>query len=124
MNTLHTHLVSLAVAGAFVVSVPAFASHPAAGPNLGTPVHNGVPDHRPRPRDADRTTVIDADTKWINVTGGELVRFVVDGKSFSWLFDTYSTSPVFELDEIAPAGMLGDRSIKVYVSPDSLHTSG
>lgn len=124
MNTLHTHLVSLAVVGAFVVSVPAFASHPAASPNLGTPMHNGVPDHRPRPHEADRIIGIDANTKWINVTGGELVKFVVDGKSFSWLFDTYSTSPVFDLDKIAPAGMLDGRSIKVYVAADPLYTGG
>lgn len=115
MKTLRIHLISLAVAGAFTAAAPAFASHPAANPNLGTPVHD---------KSADRAIVLGADAKWVNVTGGETIRFVVDGKSFSWRFDTYSTSPVFELDKIAPAGMLDGRSIKVYVSPDPQHTSG
>lgn len=115
MKTLRTHLISLAIAGAFAATAPAFANHPMASPNLGTPVHDGS---------ADRTIVLGADAKWVNVTGGETIRFVVGGKSFSWRFDTYSTSPVFELDKIAPAGMLGGQSIKVYVAADPLSTSG
>ncbi len=115
MKTLHTHLVSLAIAGAFAVAAPAFADRAATSPNLGTPVHD---------ESADRTIVLDAGAKWVNVTGGETIRFVVGGKSFSWRFDTYSTSPMFDLDKIAPAGMLDGRPIKVYVSPDPLHTSG
>lgn len=115
MNTLHTHLVSLAIAGTLAVAAPAFANHPAANPNLGTPMHD---------QSADRTIVLGAGAKWVNVTGGETIRFVVGGKSFAWRFDTYSTSPAFELDKIAPAGMLDGRSIKVYVSPDPRHTSG
>jgi hypothetical protein len=113
MKTLHTHLVSLVIAGAFAAAAPAFANHPAASPNLGTPVHD---------ESTDRDIVLDAGTKWVNVTGGETIRFVVGGKSFSWRFDTYSISPVFDLDKIAPAGMLDGRSIKVYVSPDPLYS--
>lgn len=115
MKTLRTHLVSLAVAGAFTAAAPAFANHPMANPNLGTPVHD---------ESADRAIVLDTGTKWVNVTGGETIKFVVGGKSFSWRFDTFSTSPVFELDKIAPAGMLDGRSIKIYVSPDPQQTSG
>ncbi|MEW6331346.1 MAG: CzcE family metal-binding protein [Pseudomonadota bacterium] len=115
MKTLRTHLISLAIAGAFTAAAPAFANHPMASPNLGTPVHDGS---------ADRTIALGADAKWVNVTGGETIKFVVGGKSFSWRFDTFSTSPVFELDKIAPAGMLDGRSIKVYVSPDPQQTSG
>lgn len=123
MKTLRNHLAFLAIAGAFAVSAPAFAAHPTVSPNLGTPVHNGIAD-RTVAKSADRTIVLDADTKWVNVTGGETIRFVAGGKSFSWLFDTYSASPVFELNQIAPAGMLDDRSIKVYVAADPLYTSG
>lgn len=115
MKTLRTHLVSLAAAGAFAVTVPAFANHPGVSPNLGTPVHG---------ESTNRTITLDANTKWVNVTGGETIRFIVDGKSFFWRFDTYNTNPVVELDKIAPAGMLGDRSIKVYVSPDPLYIGG
>lgn len=113
MKTLRNPLTYLTVAGAFAVAAPAFANHPAADPNLGTPVHEGS---------ADRTIVLDAGTKWVNVTGGETIRFVVDGKGFLWLFDVYDTSPAFDLDRIAPAGVLGDRAIKVYVEPDPLYT--
>lgn len=115
MKTLHAYLTSLAVAGTFAVAAPAFAVHPQASPNLGTPVHEGS---------ADRTIVLDAGTRWVNVTGGETIRFVVDGKSFYWLFDTYTSAPVFELNKIAPAGILGERNIKVYVSPDPQYISG
>ncbi len=114
MNTMRNHLAFLAVAGAFALAAPAFANHPAASPNLGTPVHEGK---------ADRSIVLDAGMKWINVTGGETIKFVVDGKSFLWQFDVYNTSPVFDLDRIAPAGMLGGRAIKVYVAPDPVYAS-
>lgn len=114
MKILRTHLAFL-VAGVFAVAAPAFANHPAASPDLGTPVHGGS---------ADRTIVLDAGTKWVNVTGGETIRFVIDGKSFSWLFDTYGSAPVFDLRKIAPAGTLGDHPIKVYVSPDPLYFPG
>lgn len=114
MKTLRTHLLSLAVVGALGASGAAFGNHPAASPDLGTPVHEGK---------ADRTIVLDAGMKWVNITGGETIKFVVDGKSFLWRFDVYNTSPVFDLNQIAPAGMLGDRAIKVYVEPDPLYRS-
>lgn len=111
MKTLRLHLASLAFVSA-LAATPAFANHPAASPDLGTPVHEGS---------ADRTIVIDAGTKWVNATGGETIRFVVGSKSFLWRFDTYYSSPSFELNKVAPSGMLGDRAVKVYVSPDPLY---
>lgn len=113
MKTLPIHLVSLAIAGAFAAAAPAFADHPAASPKLGTPVHAGS---------ADRAIALDAGTQWVNVTGGETIRFVVGDKSFSWRFDGYT--PAVELRQIAPAGMLGDRPTRVYVSPDPLYSGG
>jgi len=71
----------------------------------------------------DRAIVSNEAAGHINVEGGQRVRVVVGGASFEWLFDTYDTSPVFELKEIAPPGLLGDQRIKVYVSPDPLYTS-
>lgn len=115
MKVLHIHLVSLAIAGAFAVSAPVFANHPAADSNLGTPVHDDG-------RSADRTIMLDAGMKWVNVTGGEIIRFVVGGKSFSWHFDGYN--PAFELNKIAPADTLGDHPVRVYVSPDPLYSGG
>ena len=112
MKTLHSHLSRLALAGAFVIAAPAFANHPPASPNLGSPVHDAR---------ADRTVTLDSSTKWVNVTGGETVKFVAGGKSFSWSFDTYGTAPVFDLDRIAPAGVLSGSTVKVYVAPDPVY---
>lgn len=95
---------------AMAAAPAALANHPATNPYYGTPMHQGP---------TDRTIVIDASTKWVNVTDGETIRFVTrqpDGqKSFVWRFDTYAWI-VFDLARIAPAGMLGDRSIEVYVA--------
>jgi hypothetical protein len=119
MNKLQVRLATLAIASAFVVAAPAFADHPTAGAHLGTPIHDGRVSHNISP---DRTIVIDGNSKWINVTGGKTVRFVAGDQSFDWMFDTFLSSPVFDLGDIAPAGMI-DRSLTVYVSPDPLYTS-
>lgn len=118
MTYMRIHFAALAVAGLLVGSMPAFAMD--ASP-YGTPLNDGKPVHHAR--SVDRTIIIDANTKHINVTGGETVRFVVGDSSFEWLFDTYATSPVFDLKAIAPDGVLDHQSVKVYVSPDPLYAS-
>ena len=50
---------------------------------------------------AQRTITITPTTKYINVERWEVVKFVVDGKSFTWNFYTYGT-PIFEMAAIAP----------------------
>jgi len=114
MRTMHTHLARLAVASAIAAMAPAFANHPPASPNLGTPLHEAS---------AGRTITLDTGTKWVNVTGGETVKFVAGGKSFSWNFDTYGSDPVFDLNRIAPEGILSGRPVTVYVSPDPLYST-
>lgn len=109
MKTLSSRLSSLVLTGTFVIAAPAFANHPPASPDLGSPVHDAS---------ASRIVTLDSSTKWVNVTGGETIKFVAGGKSFSWSFDTYGTAPVFDLDRIAPADVLSGRTIKVYVAPD------
>jgi Heavy-metal resistance protein CzcE len=66
----------------------------------------------------DRKVLIRANTKFVNVDDGEVVKFVVqepDGadKSFTWHFDT-ARETVGDLSKLAPTGVLG-RSVKVYV---------
>jgi hypothetical protein len=70
---------------------------------------------------AERTIVINADTKYVNVEGGSTVRFVIDGQSFAWSFQTGGShiSP-FDLARLAPAGALNHKVI-VYVSNDPLY---
>jgi uncharacterized cupredoxin-like copper-binding protein len=64
---------------------------------------------------AQRTIVINAKTKWVNVKHGETVRFVAGGQEFTWDFDGMSSS--FELNRVAPAGALG-RKVTAYISPN------
>ena len=106
MRSIHTlvaaSLVSLAAASAWgqPVSSAAFGSMAADG-------------------QAERTIPIRPDTRWVNVTRAETVRFVVgDGtaqKTFTWRFDTLPSRP-FSLNVIAPQGVLGGQQVTVYVA--------
>jgi uncharacterized protein YceK len=66
---------------------------------------------------AMRSVTITPNTRWVNVTGGETVNFVVDDKSFAWSFNVSQTVSSFALNQIAPPGLLG-REVRVYVDPD------
>jgi hypothetical protein len=66
------------------------------------------------PEQAAHTIVITPDTKYVNVTEGEIVKFVINGKSFGWNFDAPVTAP-FDLERIAPQGML-DHAVMTYVA--------
>jgi hypothetical protein len=72
---------------------------------------------------ADRTIVIMPDTKYINVIGGETIRFVVGNKEFAWDFDGITEGYRFDLKLVAPAGLL-DHSIKAYVDPNPKYPNG
>jgi hypothetical protein len=75
---------------------------------LGTPVP---------PSAATRTVSLTADTRYVNVTGGDVVRFVGGGQEFGWSFDTSPIVHTFSLNQVAPAGFL-DHEVRVYVAPD------
>ncbi|HKU06944.1 MAG TPA: CzcE family metal-binding protein [Bradyrhizobium sp.] len=68
---------------------------------------------------AARTIVITSDTKYVNVTGGETIRFVVGEKSFLWNFDGRMIDS-FDLNRTAPLGML-DHRVTVYVAPNPMY---
>ena len=68
------------------------------------------------PEQARRTIVITPTTRYVNVTGGEVVKFVVNGTTFAWNFDSPAVSS-FELNRVAPAGAL-DHTVTAYVAPD------
>jgi hypothetical protein len=61
-----------------------------------------------------RTIDITGGTKWANVNHGEVIRFVANGREFTWYFDGVSQPRPFDLSEIAPAGFV-DHGVKVYV---------
>lgn len=64
---------------------------------------------------ADREIVVTSSTKWVNVTNGETVRFVIAGKTFAWHFDTWRDADSVELSTIAPKD-INAPNIRVYVA--------
>lgn len=66
------------------------------------------------PEQAQRTIVITPTTRYVNVTEGDVVRFVAGGKIFAFNFDSSAASS-FELNRVAPAGIL-DHAVTVYVA--------
>lgn len=71
---------------------------------------------------ATRTIVITPETKWVNVEGGEIINFIVGNKSFGWDFFVGFTVSSFDLQLVAPPGIL-NRRIMAYVSPDPRYSS-
>lgn len=63
-----------------------------------------------------RTIVITPDTHYVNVVGGDVIRFVDGDKSFAWAFDGWCGYQ-FDLARVAPHGVL-DHSVIAYVDPD------
>lgn len=69
---------------------------------------------------ATRTIIITPDTKYVNVTGGETVKFVVGDKSFAWSFDGSTVVPAFDLNRTAPPSVL-DHKVRAYIEPNPLY---
>ena len=73
--------------------------------------------------EATETIVIRPNTKWVNVTGGDTVRFVVGDKSFAWRFNVASGISSFDLNRVAPPGILAHH-VEAYVAPDPRYLGG
>lgn len=71
---------------------------------------------------AIRTIVITPETQWVNVEGGEIVRFIVGNQMFAWNFIGWGIDS-FELNRVAPPGLLKQK-ITAYVSPDPRFRDG
>ena len=69
---------------------------------------------------ANRTITIAPDTRYVNVQGGQTVRFDVGGQTFSWDFDGAETVGSFDLNKVAPPGLL-DHPVTAYVSPNPMY---
>jgi hypothetical protein len=74
------------------------------------------------PSQAGRTIVITQGTKYVNVTGGDVVNFVSNGQAFSWHFDGPPELGSFALNRVAPPGAL-DHNVTAYVAPNPLYTN-
>lgn len=80
--------------------------------------HNGVPSFG---GGVDRTVRIGPDTRWVNVTQDEVVRFVAGDRAFDWRFATHAQTPV-ELTKIAPAGFAAGSNPTIYIAPNLMYT--
>jgi hypothetical protein len=69
------------------------------------------------PADYMPTIVITPNTRYVNVVGGDTVRFVSGGKEFAWTFNVARTIDQFDLNDVAPPGLL-DHTVRAYVAPD------
>lgn len=96
-----------------VAAIAAAAAHASAAPQpqfgMATTAAN-----------ADRHISIGADTKWVNVNNGDTVTFDINGKSFTWHFDTLHSEEAFDLSKIAPEG-ISTGMVTVYVASNPLY---
>lgn len=72
---------------------------------------------------AERTIVITPATRYVNVEGGQIVKFVLPDKEFAWNFNTAQTVASFSLNDVAPPGVL-TQPVRAYVSPDPKYRGG
>lgn len=120
MTTRLTHVFAAAALAAFL-SGCADSMTRASQPRmdlLGMPVLE-----QPLTMSSARAVVIDADTRWVNVDGGDIVRFIVGDRSFAWNFQVNPAVAMFYLQQIAPPGTL-THGVAVYVAPNPLYGSG
>jgi hypothetical protein len=69
---------------------------------------------------AERTITITPNTKYVNVVGGQTVKFDVNGQTFAWSFDGPETVSSFDLNRVAPAGVL-DHPVTAYVAANPMY---
>src|SRR5258706_585978 len=69
------------------------------------------------PAAAQRTIVIGANTRSVNVNHGEVVKFVANGQEFTWDFD--GVPQAFDLKQVAPQGAL-DHDVRVYIATTTM----
>lgn len=69
---------------------------------------------------AGRTITITPQTRYVNVEGGQIVTFKVGARRFTWNFDTAPAVMAFDLNRVAPPGLL-DHAIIAYVAPNPLY---
>jgi hypothetical protein len=70
---------------------------------------------------AERTITITPQTRYVNVEGGQIITFDVGGKTFTWNFDTAQSVMAFDLNQVAPPGLL-DHVVIAYIAPNPLYT--
>lgn len=102
MKTIRYSALALALAFVASVSATVHAATPVALLGDAVPVSA-----------ASRLITLDANTRYINVNAGEIVRFQYRDKQFAVSFNGVRDS--FELNRLAPDGVL-DHPIRAYVA--------
>lgn len=72
---------------------------------------------------ATRTIAIEPGTAYVNVDRGDVVRFVVGDKTFTWNFTGPGTISEISLNDVAPVGVL-DHPVKVYIKRIPIYDGG
>jgi hypothetical protein len=70
----------------------------------------------------DRVIRVTDQTRYVNVMRFETIRFLISDaqgqeRSFDWRFDQFEKR-AFPLSDIAPGGLLGNRTVQVYIQRD------
>ena len=72
---------------------------------------------------AERTVVITASTRYVTVIGGEKIKFLVGERAFAWNFDGITEGYRFNLNVVAPEGIL-DHTVLAYVRANPRYPNG
>lgn len=108
---MQTSKTIFALGFALAISLYNGAAHASAVRNLSD---YGAQAHS---ESAGRKIVIKPGTKWINVTNGEVVTFVLGDQSFTYHVRTYPNTQKFDLGAIAPSDV-NVPNVQVYVAQD------
>ena len=73
------------------------------------------------PAAATRVVNLTPDTRYVNVVAGDTIRFVNGSGEFAWSFDVSPIVQTFDLNQVAPQGVLG-HELRVYVAPNPLYS--
>lgn len=71
---------------------------------------------------ATQVVLIHPDTKWANIESGQIVRFVIGAKTFTWAFTNSQSVVSFDLNRVTPPGLL-DHRVTIYLTPDPKYTN-
>ena len=113
-SRLPIYLSALAIAPIALSNLTSCANTPRPVKLLGDPAPASA---------ATQTIVITPTTRAVNVTGGDIVNFIVGDKSFAWTFFVAKGVYSFDLNQIAPAGIL-DHQVTAYIAPDPRYIGG
>lgn len=70
---------------------------------------------------ATQSVRIGPDTRWANIESGQIVRFIIGSRTFTWAFNNSQEITSFDLNRVTPPGLL-DHRVTIYLTPDPKYT--